>query len=166
MKPETRNLSLVDRVGIEPTFRGLQPRANPSQLSVQNGATDPNRTDVIFLTEEALSLSATAANLERVTRIELVNSCLEGRLSAIREAPALEPPAGLEPALINVRSVAPFHLGYRGKLERQAGFEPTISTMARLCDTGLRYCRMAQGAGIEPAMFCLTGRRQQPTLVP
>ena len=26
---------VADRVGIEPTFRGLQPRANPSQLSVQ-----------------------------------------------------------------------------------------------------------------------------------
>jgi hypothetical protein len=52
---------MVDRVGIEPTFRGLQPRANPSQLPVQNGATDPIRTDVIFLTKEAPSLSATAA---------------------------------------------------------------------------------------------------------
>ena len=51
-------------------------------------------------------------------------------------------------------------------MERQAGFEPAISTLARLRDTGLRYCRMAQGAGIEPAMFCLTGRRQQPALVP
>ena len=27
-----------------------------------NGATDPNRTDVVFLTKKALSLSATAAN--------------------------------------------------------------------------------------------------------
>lgn len=52
---------MVDRVGIEPTFQGLQPRANPSQLPVQNGATDPIRTDVIFLTKEAPSLSATAA---------------------------------------------------------------------------------------------------------
>lgn len=48
--------------GIEPPSRGLQPRATPSQLNDQNGATDPNRTDVIFLTEEAPSLSATAAN--------------------------------------------------------------------------------------------------------
>ena len=46
------------------------------------------------------------------------------------------------------------------------GLEPTVSTLARLRDTGLRYGCMAQGAGIEPAMFCLTGRRQQPTLVP
>ena len=64
---------------------------------------------------------ATAAKLERVTRIELAESCLEDRLSAIREAPALEPLTGLEPALINVRSVAPFQLGYRGKFGATGG---------------------------------------------
>ena len=163
----------MDRVGIEPTFRGLQPRANPSQLSVQMELLtrfEFRVTSFEFRASQYLTrnLKPDTRNfrLERVTRIELVNSCLEGRLSAVREAPALEPLTGLEPALINVRSVAPFHLGYRGKLERQVGLEPTISTMARLRDAGLRYCRMAQGAGIEPAMFCLTGRRQQPALVP
>ena len=30
----------------------------------------------------------------------------------------------------------------------------------------LRYYRMAQGEGIEPSMFRLTGGRRQPTSVP
>ena len=48
--------------------------------------------------------------VDRVTRIELAKSCLEGRLSAVREALGnMEPLTGLEPALIDVRSVAPFH---------------------------------------------------------
>lgn len=68
---------MADRVGIEPTFRVLQTRANPSQLSVQNGATDPNRTDVVFLTKEVLSLSATAAKVEWMTGIEPAGSSLE-----------------------------------------------------------------------------------------
>ena len=104
------------------------------------------------------SVSRFAFRAQSVTKLETGNPKLETCL--------VEPLTGLEPGLINVRSVVPFPLGYRGKLERQAGFEPAISTLARLRDTGLRYCRMAQGAGIEPAMFCLTGRRQQPALVP
>ena len=38
-----------------------------------------------------------------------------------RRTLVLEPLTGLEPALINVRSVAPFHLGYRGKLGATGG---------------------------------------------
>jgi hypothetical protein len=62
----------------------------------------------------------------------------------------MEPLTGLEPALIDVRSVVPFHWTTGAKkLERQVGFEPTISTLARLRDTGLRYCRMAQLLRVE-----------------
>lgn len=58
---QSSHAAMVDRIGIEPRSPGLQPGALPSELSVQNGATDPNRTDVVFLTKEGLSLSATAA---------------------------------------------------------------------------------------------------------
>lgn len=77
----------------------------------------------------------------------------------------MEPLTGFEPALFNVRSVAPVHWTTGAKLERQVGFEPTVSTLARLRDTGLRYCRMAQAVGIEPTIIRLTGEGQQPTLV-
>src|SRR5688572_9444547 len=74
----------------------------------------------------------------------------------------MEPLTGLEPAWINVRSVAPFQLGYRGKeLERQVGFEPTISTLARLRDTGLRYCRIGSRGGNRTRDVLLN--RQTPT---
>lgn len=44
--------------------------------------------------------------MEGVTRIELANSCLEGRLASVSEA-LPEPVVGLEPTSFCVRSAAP-----------------------------------------------------------
>jgi hypothetical protein len=105
--------------------------------------------------------------MDQVTRIELAKSCLEGKLSAVREAPGLEPLTGLEPAWINVRSVAPFQLGYRGKdWSDRRDLNPRSQPWQGCAIPDYATAALAQGAGIEPAMFCLTGRRQQPTLVP
>ena len=62
---QSSHAAMVVVDGIEPPSRGLQPRATPSQLN-DHGATDPNRTDVISLTEGAPILSATAANWSRL----------------------------------------------------------------------------------------------------
>lgn len=50
-------------------------------------------------------------------------------------------------------------------LERPGGFEPTISTVATSRDAGLRHDRMAQAAGLEPAIIRLTVGGRQPTSV-
>lgn len=47
------------------------------------------------------------------------------------------------------------------RLERQVGFEPTISTLARLRDTGLRYCRIGSRGGNRTRDVLLN--RQTPT---
>lgn len=46
-------------------------------------------------------------------------------------------------------------------LERQVGFEPTVSTLARLRDTGLRYCRIGSRGGNRTRDVLLN--RQTPT---
>lgn len=119
---------LVVGVGIEPTSRVLQTRANPSQLSdLTIGARGETRTLVTGFAIRRLSRLATRAKLERKERFELSNRVWKTRMFPTTSLPQMfGTPGRTRTRNLDVRSVALFQLSHRSKmtLVHRTGFEP------------------------------------------
>ena len=76
-------------VGIEPTFRAFQTRANPSQLSDRSGARGESRTHEYWICNPAPYPLGDARKLERKERFEL-----SSRVWKTRMFPATSLPRG------------------------------------------------------------------------